>query len=84
MVRFKTEDDLGFISVVGELQRWTKDIKSPHSKVRRGPSEVVESSVGPKSGLSTESYGGITIWGDVVKSNISRAQTIHGNLIFGD
>jgi hypothetical protein len=84
MARFKTEDDPGFISVVGELQRWMTEIRSPHSKARRGPSDMVESTVSTRATPTKESYGGITIWGDVVKSNISRDQTIHGNLIFGD
>jgi len=28
MARFETEDDPGFVSIVGELRRWVKELKS--------------------------------------------------------
>lgn len=84
MARFTGADDPGFISVSGELQRWATAIKSSNIELRRGGARRA-----PETFTSTTAnnlnLGGITIWGDVVKSNVvSRSQTIHGGLVFKD
>jgi hypothetical protein len=86
MARFAAEDDPGFISVVGELQRWAKEIRCPQYKAGRpGASEVSESTGNTNTILSNSNLGGITICGDVVKSNVvNGGQTIYGGLTFGD
>jgi hypothetical protein len=71
MARFATEDDPGFISVVCELQRWAKEIRSPTCKAGSPEVRGVSKSSGDiNSSVSSRSHGGITIWGDVVKSNV--------------
>lgn len=82
MVKFSTEDDPGFISVVGELLRWVKDIRS-QQQLSSNHAES-KSASGPSEQRGTkEELGGITICGDVVQSSIvNGCQTIHGDLIF--
>jgi hypothetical protein len=87
MVRFATEDDPGFISVVGEIERWAKEIKSTSCKdLEEGISSERLINAMNATGISNSRYsGGITIWGNVVKSNVVYgSQTINGGLSFGD
>jgi hypothetical protein len=84
MVRFTGADDPGFISVLGELQRWTKEIKASHIELERGGVSGATETI-TNTTANNVNLGGITIWGDVVKSNVvSRSQTIHGGLTFRD
>lgn len=92
MARFTGKDDPGFISVSGELQRLVNDFKSPDRESRAvarrdlsvdGPS-ASEININATGGKSL-SVGGITILGDVIRSNVvSSSQTIYGGLTFGD
>ncbi len=92
MVRFTEKDDPGFISVSGELQRWANEIKSQGPGAQVATTRVfgglgASASENSINAIATDSpdLGGITIWGNVVKSNVvSSCQTIHGGLIFRD
>jgi hypothetical protein len=86
MARFATVDDPGFMSVVCELQRWAKEIRSPPDKAgRTGANEVSQNTGDINSVLSNSCPGGITIWGDVVKSNVvNGSQNIYCGLTFKD
>lgn len=82
MVKFSTENDPGFISVVGELLRWVKDIRS-HEKLSSNHADYTAASDPSEQTRTKEELGGITICGDVVQSSIvNGCQTIHGDLIF--
>ncbi|KAK3312875.1 hypothetical protein B0H66DRAFT_569081 [Apodospora peruviana] len=83
IARFGDENAPGFESVVGELQRLINEIGI-----------ITDSSKEPDAGPSGKEgdaktgrqqlYGGIEIWGNVIKSNVvSGNQTVHGDLKFG-
>jgi hypothetical protein len=86
MARFITEDDPGFISVASELQRWAKEIwLQPYKAEKVGASDLPTSKVDINTAVSDKSVGGITIWGDVVKSNVVNGnQIIYCGLTFKD
>ncbi|KAK9776057.1 putative DUF676 domain-containing protein [Seiridium cardinale] len=80
MVRFASQDDPGFISVVGELQRWIS------SWILGDVKEDFEDKPHTNADISTKEtrVGNITVWGDVVQSIVVDGnQTIHGGLSFG-
>ena len=82
MARFIGEDDPGFISVLGELQRWSKEIASSPIKLERKIA-VQECEPIVKSTVKGLNQGQIVVWGDIVNSNVvGRTQTIHGGLVF--
>jgi len=82
---FATENDPGFISVAGELQRWANHISTTQRKAGRTNSEASESPEYTKVVLNNGNIGGITIYGDIVKSNVANnSQTIYGGLTFRD
>jgi protein SERAC1 len=85
MVRFASESDPGFISIVGELQRWIKDIKITTENSDK-PRKDVPDHLDGKSGMSNKiKTDGITIWGDVKQSNIvSGDQAVWGGVTFRD
>lgn len=94
MARFTGKDDPGFVSVAGELLRLVNKFKLPGGESREvarrvqdvgaaSPSEINISATS-NAGKSL-SIGGITILGDVIKSNVvSSNQTIYGGLTFKD
>ncbi|KAF8854611.1 hypothetical protein BDZ45DRAFT_596807 [Acephala macrosclerotiorum] len=92
MVRFTGKDDPGFISVSGELQRRVNEIKSPDREARAaarraygGRGALASENTMNATATNNPNLGGITIWGDIVKSNVvSSSQTIHGGLTFKD
>jgi hypothetical protein len=92
MARFTGKDDPGFISVAGELYRMVNESKSPNRESQAAARRTQGSDGASSSGINisaTEkkslSLGGITILGDVTKSNVvSNSQTIHGGLTFTD
>jgi hypothetical protein len=91
MARFTGKNDPGFTSVSGELRRWVNEIKSPDRENRiAARTDVVPAASSPGVNINANtrkslSLGGITILGDVVKSNVvSNNQTIHGGLTFKD
>lgn len=86
IARFATEDAPGFESVVGELERWIKGISNPTQGVQEA--EPTLDTAGPSGDTNrhggNNGYGGIEIWGDVIKSNVVNGnQVVHGNLTFG-
>lgn len=90
MARFATDEDPGFISVVCELQRWAKDICCQQIKAgtgaprAHGTNGVYESADFRISTPKTNDYGGITILGNVMQSNVVTGnQTIYNGLTFG-
>ncbi|RYP46683.1 hypothetical protein DL768_007155 [Monosporascus sp. mg162] len=93
IARFATEDEPGFISILGELQRWMKEIqlgqyragspRSSRSKSLEGKN-MFNANAHMRS-HNSNNYGGITIHGDVVESNVvNGGMTIHGGLRFGN
>lgn len=85
MARFVTEHDQGFISIVDELQRLVKNVLLPKYKVERAGVNAVSKSTGnlDSVAVSNNNLEGITIWGDVVKSNIVNGnQNIYCGLTF--
>ncbi|KAI1260078.1 Alpha/Beta hydrolase protein [Xylariaceae sp. FL1019] len=74
MVRFATPHDPGYVSVVGELQRWVKKLQFPAS--REGDNLLDKRD-------AEDGFGKVVIWGDVSRSVVvSGMQTIHGNISF--
>ncbi|KAK8073299.1 hypothetical protein PG994_004198 [Apiospora phragmitis] len=71
MVRFSSPDDLGFLSLTGELKIWIDDLRTPDGKLRRSFARVNSL---PLKGLmlaeASKQPSGITIWGNVVQSNV--------------
>lgn len=92
MARFTGKDDPGFISVSGELRRWADEIKSLEfanrtTERRAYEQDGVSASENTINATATNglNLGGITILGDIVKSNVvGSSQTIHGGLTFID
>lgn len=92
MARFTGKDDPGFISVSGELQRMVNEFKSPNRESQVVARRALDVDEAPAPGINISatdkkslSLGGITILGDVIKSNVvSNNQTIHGGLTFKD
>ncbi|KAK8071357.1 LipA and NB-ARC domain-containing protein [Apiospora hydei] len=86
MVRFSSPDELGFLSITGELKRWVDGLRTSDGTLRRGLSRV--NSLPLKELLMaepTDQSSGITIWGNVVKSNVvNGSQTVNGDMYFGD
>ncbi|KAK8024532.1 LipA and NB-ARC domain-containing protein [Apiospora rasikravindrae] len=85
MVRFSSPDDLGFLSITGELKRWIDDLGASDGKLRRSLARVNSL---PLKGLmlaeATHQASGITIWGNVVQSNVvNGSQTVNGDMYFG-
>ncbi|KAK7917452.1 hypothetical protein PG985_011060 [Apiospora marii] len=86
MVRFSSPDDLGFLSITGELKRWVDDLRTTDGKMRRSLARVNSL---PLKGLmlaeAANQSSGITIWGNVVQSNVvNGSQTVNGDMYFGD
>lgn len=86
MARFGKADDPGFISVSSELQRWAKEMRSmPYKDERVGTSRVSKSKEDINLDVNNKSSGDITIWGDVIKSNVVNGnQNIYCGLTFKD
>ncbi|KAM7213610.1 hypothetical protein V8F06_010996 [Rhypophila decipiens] len=93
MARFETEDSPGFDAVVGELQEWIDEIAAPksnsgtfvneHNGETGSDPNTSESEPWPKVTSKMQKYGGIEIWGDVIKSNVVNGnQTVYGGLTF--
>ncbi|KAI0202388.1 hypothetical protein F4808DRAFT_458989 [Astrocystis sublimbata] len=96
IARFASADDPGFISVLGELRRWTDKVAyaDDHHDKELWDIEGKQSHDvlcgweckrrGNDEGCRDASAGAITIWGDVTKSIIANGDhVIHGNLTFG-
>jgi len=81
MARFDSENDPGFFSVLGELQRWVTKIKSQESNLC-----AIQTFEPSHHDINNSiDVRGITIWGNIEKSNIVGGnQTIHGGLTFLD
>ncbi|KAH6684640.1 hypothetical protein B0J14DRAFT_573294 [Halenospora varia] len=85
MARFAIEDDPGFISVVGELHRWVKEIKSLQSKLDSGVVGELFLNKGHNPNMYNVVPTGINICGDVLQSNVVYgSQVINGGLTFRD
>lgn len=85
MVRFAIEDDPGFVSIVGELHRWVKEIKSHQSKLESRMVGQVSLNKGHKPNMDNVIPTGINICGDVLQSNVVYgSQVINGGLMFRD
>ena len=86
MVRFSSPDDLGFLSITGELKRWIEDLRTTDSKMRRSLARV--NSLPLKELMLAEAAhqsSGIIIWGNVMQSNVvNGSQTVNGDMYFGD
>jgi hypothetical protein len=89
MARLSTPDDPGYVSVVGELQRWIQYIEFPDSRNDGGLQYHGGTTCAAALGngdIETQNNGGsgsIVIWGNVNKSVVmSGTQTIQGNLSF--
>ena len=82
MVRFATDKDSGFVSLVGELRRWLGEIESPAGTIQVWKGDI--SKRGRDAALSQERLvvGGITVWGDVKSSMVSEKISIQGSITF--
>jgi len=87
MVRFTSEADPGFLSIVSELQRWGKEIECLSVEADReiaGAGELSETKNHTKSIQAGSDIGGIIVGGNIIKSNlVSGNQTIYSGLTFG-
>jgi len=84
IARFSSETDPGFITIVKELQRWTKNIQnSQRGVVRLDPS--TDSTENIALGPERRNIAGIVFYGDILHSNVVQGgQVIHGDLRFGE
>ncbi|KAK7946915.1 uncharacterized protein PG986_011236 [Apiospora aurea] len=85
MVRFSSPDDLGFLSITGELKRWIGDLRTSDGKLRRSFARVSSLPVkGFMGAEATSQLGGITIWGNVFQSSVvNGSHTVNGDMYFG-
>lgn len=85
MARFSSPSDPGFMSITGELKRWIEDLRLPDTKLQ-GFERVTRLPVKERAlGKTKTEPDGITIWGDVIQSNVvNGSQTVNGNIHFGD
>ena len=87
MTRFETKDDPGFVSVVGVLQRWVKELKSdPVSPGGAAPaSEATRPAEGKPAGFNGNSFTGTIHYGNNIRSNVTYGgnQNISGVLCIG-
>ena len=84
MVRFASENSPGFESVVAELRRFVKGTEAP-GDCGPGSEKGIDTvtSPGKDTGRPGNIYDGITICGEVTKSNIVNGnQIIDGDLTF--
>ncbi|KAE8443681.1 hypothetical protein EG329_001453 [Mollisiaceae sp. DMI_Dod_QoI] len=86
MARFATDCDPGFVSVACELQRWAKEIRCLQGGAgTAGAVEISDRKENPCLTRSATELGGITVWGNVIKSNVVAGdQTIYNGLTFTD
>ncbi|KAK3387397.1 sesB-related regulatory protein [Podospora didyma] len=84
MVRFASENSPGFESIVAELRRFVNGLHVPG---QGGPDSEkgvdIRNSPDKDTGRQENNYDGITIWGEITKSNIVNGnQIIDGDLTF--
>ena len=83
MAKFESEDDPGFVAVVGELRRWIQGLSQssvpndrPMKRQRRGgPAALEQSSLGISGG-----HGRNTIENGGNVANQAWQQTVHGGI----
>jgi hypothetical protein len=83
MTKFESEDDPGFVAVVGELRRWIRDLSQPsvlddrpiQGQRTHGPATLEQSGSGISGG-----NGRNTIENRGIIANQAWQQTIHGGI----